>query len=334
MLHLSRALSFLSLTVRTMSVAALVSVSGGQMVWAQAYPDRPIKLVSPWPAGGSNDTISRLIAGRLTTAMGQPVLVENRPGATGTLGVSQVARSPADGYIIVMGSSPTHATAPSIYPGLSYNPVRDFSPVTLIGVTANVLVVNPSVKAKNVAELIALAKVKPGTLTFASTGSGSSQHLSAELFAVMSGVSLLHVPYKGAAPAIADMLAGHVNIGFQNMVDVLPHVRAGTLRALAVTSPQRSKIMPDVPTVAESGLPGYAAEVWFGVFAPANTPRPVVDRLHQEISRALSDEEIRTKLNSFGTEVSGIGPEPFARYVKEEVTKWSDIVRRADVKPN
>lgn len=327
----SRAISLLA---RTVSVAVLASVTAAPAAMAQAYPERPVKIVSPWPPGGSNDTISRLLAGRLAPALGQPVVVENRPGATGTLGVGQVARAPADGYTIVMGSSPTHATAPSIYPSLPYNPVSDFAPITLIGTTPNVLVVHPSIPAKSVAELIALAKQKPGALTFASAGNGSSQHLSGELFAVMSGVRLTHVPYKGAAPAIADMLAGHVNMGFHNMVDVLPHIKAGTLRAIGVTSPQRSKTIPDVPAIAESGIPGYAAEVWFGLFAPANTPRPVVQRLHQEITKALGDSEVRAKLDSFGAAVSGMGPEPFAAYLKEEVNKWSDIVRRAGVKPN
>ncbi|MBN9410559.1 MAG: tripartite tricarboxylate transporter substrate binding protein [Burkholderiales bacterium] len=301
---------------------------------AQAWPDRPVKLVSPWPPGGSNDTFSRLLATRLTTTLGQPVVVENRPGATGTLGVGQVARAPADGYLLVMGSSPTHATATSIYPQLNYNPVKDFAPITLVGSSANALVVHPSVPARTVAELIALAKAKPGTLTYASTGNGSSQHLSAELFKAMAGVDMLHVPYKGAAPAISDIVAGHINLGFHNMVDVLPHVKAGTLRALAVTSSTRARPLPDVPTIAESGVPGYMAEVWFGVFAPAHTPRPIVERLNREIVAALADPEIRSKFDAAGMSVVGNSPDEFARYVQEEVTKWSDIVRRADVKPN
>ena len=301
---------------------------------AQAWPDRPIKLVSPWPAGGSNDTFSRLLATRLSTTLGQPVVVENRPGATGTLGVTTVARAPADGYTLVMGSSPTHATALSIYPQLAYHPIRDFAPVTLVGSSANALVVHPSVPARSVAELIALAKAQPGKLTYASTGAGSSQHLSAELFKVMAGVDMLHVPYKGAAPAITDMVAGHVNLGFHNLVDVLPHVKAGTLRLLAVTSNRRTKPLPDTPTIAEAGVPGYQAEVWFGVFAPAGTPRPVVERLHRELSAALAEPDIRAKFDAAGLDIVGSGPDAFARYLQDEVAKWSDIVRRADVKPN
>ncbi|MBP7564626.1 MAG: tripartite tricarboxylate transporter substrate binding protein [Burkholderiaceae bacterium] len=313
---------------------SLLACGFAPLTQAQAWPDRPVKLVSPWPPGGSNDTFSRLLATRLTTTLGQPVVVENRPGATGTLGVGQVARAPADGYLLVMGSSPTHATAASIYPQLNYNPVKDFAPITLVGSSANALVVHPSVPARTVAELIALAKAKPGTLTYASTGNGSSQHLSAELFKAMAGVDMLHVPYKGAAPAISDIVAGHINLGFHNMVDVLPHVKAGTLRALAVTSSKRARPLPDVPTIAESGVPGYMAEVWFGVFAPANTPRPIVDRLNRELVAALADPDIRAKFDAAGMSVVGNSPDEFARYVQEEVTKWSDIVRRADVKPN
>ncbi|WP_036596382.1 tripartite tricarboxylate transporter substrate binding protein [Ottowia thiooxydans] len=316
------------------TLASFGQVQAQAQPQAQAWPTHPVKLISPWPAGGSNDTFSRLIATRLTTTLGQPVIVENRPGASGTLGVSQVARAPADGYTLVMGSSPTHATALSIYPQLSYHPVKDFSPITLVGSSANGLVVHPSVPANSVAELIALAKSKPGKLSYASTGSGSSQHLSAELFKVMAGVDMLHVPYKGAAPAVSDIVAGHINLGFHNLVDVLPHVKAGTLRLLAVTSAQRSKALPETPTIAESGVPGYAAEVWFGIFAPAKTPRPIVDRLHREISAALSEPEIRARFDASGMEVVASGPDAFARYVQEEITKWSDIVRRADVKPN
>lgn len=301
---------------------------------AQTFPQKPITLVSPWPPGGSNDTFSRLIASRLASVFGQPVLVDNRPGATGTIGVSQVARAPADGYTPVMGSSSTHATALAIYPNLSYDPVRDFSPVTMVATVSNVLVVNPAVPVMSVQELIALAHRQPGKLTFASAGNGSSQHLAGEMFKVMTGVDMLHVPYKGAAPAVADMVAGHVNLGFHNMPDVLPLVQNGKLRALAVTADHRAAVLPDVPTVAEAGVPGYSAQVWFGVFAPAGTPRPIVEQLPAEITRALADIEIKARLDALGNEVSGLGPEAFARFVEAEVTRWSDIVRRAGVQPN
>jgi tripartite-type tricarboxylate transporter receptor subunit TctC len=319
--------------VATALVAAVIALHPLQGV-AQGFPEHPVKLISPWPPGGSNDTFSRLIASRLNKALGQPVIVENRPGATGTLGVGQVARAPADGYTIVMGSSPTHATAAAIYPTLPYDPVRDFAAVTMVGTVSNVLVVHPSVPARTVQELVALARQSPGQLTFSSSGNGSSQHLSGEMFKVMTGVDMLHVPYKGAAPAIADILAGHVKLGFHNMPDVVPHLDSGGLRAIAVTAGKRAAALPNVPTIAESGIPGYAAEVWFGVFAPAGTPRPVVDRLHVEISTALTDPEIKGKLEALGNEVSGIGPDAFSAYVRTEVSRWADIVTKAGIKPN
>jgi tripartite-type tricarboxylate transporter receptor subunit TctC len=301
---------------------------------AQAFPQRPVILVSPWPAGGSNDTFSRLIGARIAPALGQPVVIENRPGATGTIGVGQVARAAPDGHTLVMGSSPTHATAQAIYPNLPYDPVRDFAPVTMVATVSNVLVVNPSVPARTVQDLIALAKQRPGALSFSSAGNGSSQHLSAEMFKVMTGVDMLHVPYRGAAPAIADILAGNVQLGFHNMPDVVGGVADGRLRALGVTGERRSAALPNVPTIAESGVPGYSAQVWFGVFAPAGTPRPIVDRLHAEISRAITDPEIKTKLDALGNEVSGLGPDDFGAFVRSEVTRWAEIARKANVQPN
>ena len=316
-----------------LTLVAAISWMQPEEARAQAFPEHPVKLISPWPPGGSNDTFCRLIATRLGKALGKTVVVENRPGATGTLGVGQVARAPADGYTIVMGSSPTHATAAAIYPDLPYDPVRDFAPVTMVGTVSNVLVVHPSVAATTVQDLIDLARRNPGQLTFSSSGNGSSQHLSGEMFKVMTGVDMLHVPYKGAAPAVSDILAGHVKLGFHNMPDVVPHLKSGGLRAIAVTSAQRTAALPEIPTIAESGVPGYAAEVWFGVFAPAGTPRPVIDRLHSEISQTLTDPEIKGKLSALGNEVSGKGPDEFAAYVKTEVARWADIVTKAGVKP-
>jgi tripartite-type tricarboxylate transporter receptor subunit TctC len=302
--------------------------------FAQGYPTRTVTLVSPWPAGGSNDTFSRLIAARLTTALGQPVVVDNRPGATGTIGVGQVARAAPDGHTLVMGSSPTHATAAAIYPQLAYDPVADFTPITMVATVQNVLVVNPSLPVNSVQELIAHLRQRPGALSFASAGNGSSQHLSGEMFKVMTGVDMVHVPYRGAAPAVSDIVAGHVQLGFHNMPDVLALVQSGRLRALGVTGARRAAVLPDVPTIAEQGVPGYAAEVWFGVFAPARTPAPVVARLHEEISKALQDPEIKARLDALGNEVSGMGPDEFAAYVRTEATRWADIVRRAGVQPN
>jgi tripartite-type tricarboxylate transporter receptor subunit TctC len=316
------------------SALLLPAMALARPAFAQAFPQRTVTLVSPWPPGGSNDTFSRLIAGRLASAFGSPVIVDNRPGATGTIGVAQVARAAPDGHTLVMGSSPTHATAQAIYPQLTYDPVRDFAPVTMVATVQNALVVHPGLAARTVAELVALAKQQPGKLTFASAGNGSSQHLSGEMFKVLTGTELLHVPYRGAAPAIADIVAGHISLGFHNMPDVVNLVRGGQLRCLAVTGEARAPVMPDVPTIAEAGVPGYAATVWFGVFAPAGTPRPVVDRLHTEIAAAINDPEIKSRLDALGNEVSGMGPDAFAAFVRTEVGRWGEVVRRAGVTVN
>ncbi len=298
--------------------------------FAQDYPNKPIRMFTAG-VGGGNDFLARLIAPGLSSSMGQPIVIENRGGAVTGPG-DTVAKAAPDGYtLLLIGSnlwiSPFLQKTP-------YDPVRDFAPVTMVGTVSNVLVVHPSVPARTVQELIALARQSPGQLTFASAGNGSSQHLSGEMFKVMTGVDMLHVPYKGAAPAVADILAGHVKLGFHNMPDVVPHLKSGGLRAIAVTASKRAAALPEVPTIAEAGVPGYAAEVWFGVFAPAGTPRPVVDRLHAELSNALTDPEIKGKLDALGNEVSGIGPDAFAAYVKTEVTRWAEIVSKAGVKSN
>ena len=301
---------------------------------AADYPSKPIRWISPWPPGGANDVFSRDIGRKISDAFGQPVIVDNRPGAAGTIGSDVAAKAPADGYTLVMGSSPTHAIAPSLYPQLPYDPVRDFTAVTLVGTVPNVLVVHPSVAAKNVKELIALAKASPGQLNFASAGNGTSQHLSGELFKTLAGVNMVHVPYKGTAPAMVDLIAGQVQLAFDNVTTIVPHIQAGKLRALAVTPARRTAILPDVPTVAEAGVPGYEASVWFGVFAPAGTPQPVIARLHAEILKALNTADLRARMVAMGTDISGMGPAEFQAFVRKEVPKWADVVRKANVKIN
>ena len=298
------------------------------------YPSKPIRWISPWPPGGANDVFSRDIGRKISDAFGQPVIVDNRPGAAGTIGSDVAAKAPADGYTVVMGSSPTHAIAPSLYPQLPYDPVRDFTAVTLVGTVPNVLVVHPTLAAKNVKELIALAKAAPGQLNFASAGNGTSQHLSGELFKTLAGVNMVHVPYKGTAPAMVDLIAGQVQLAFDNVTTIVPHIQAGKLRALAVTPAKRTAILPDVPTVAEAGVPGYEASVWFGVFAPAGTPQPVIARLHSEILKALNTADLRARMVAMGTDVSGMGPAEFQAFVRKEVPKWADVVRKANVKIN
>ena len=313
-------------------IVSVVLAAMPSLATAQAYPAKPIRWISPWPAGGANDIFSRAIGQKIGESLGQQVLVDNRPGAAGTIGSDIAAKAPADGYTLVMGSSPTHAIAPALYPALPYDPLRDFSAVTLVGSVPNVLVLHPSVPAKTVKEFIAVAKARPGKLNFASTGNGTSQHLSAELFKFMAGLDMVHIPYKGTAPALTELVAGQVDLAFENMPALIPHIQAGRLRALAVTTTKRSAVMPELPTIAEAALPGYDASVWFGVFAPAGTPRPVVDRLHGEILKALQTQDLKSRMVAMGTDVSGIGPDDFSAYVRKEIPKWANLVKAAGVK--
>ena len=313
-------------------IVSVVLAAMPSLATAQAYPAKPIRWISPWPAGGANDIFSRAIGQKIGESLGQQVLVDNRPGAAGTIGSDIAAKAPADGYTLVMGSSPTHAIAPALYPALPYDPLRDFSAVTLVGSVPNVLVLHPSVPAKTVKEFIAVAKARPGKLNFASTGNGTSQHLSAELFKFMAGLDMVHIPYKGTAPALTELVAGQVDLAFENMPALIPHIQAGRLRALAVTTTKRSAVMPELPTIAEAALPGYDASVWFGVFAPAGTPRPVIDRLHGEILKALQTQDLKSRMVAMGTDVSGMGPDDFSAYVRKEIPKWANLVKAAGVK--
>ena len=299
---------------------------------AADYPVRPVKLISPWAAGGANDIFCRALAQKLTESMGQPVVVENRPGAAGTIGSDMAAKAPADGYTLVMGSSPTHSIAPGLYPKLPYDPLRDFTPVTLAAVVPNILVVHPSLPIHSVQELIAYAQAHPGKLNFSSTGNGSSQHLFGELFKYLTKTDLVHVPYKGTAPALNDLLANNVQMAFENPPALLPHIQAGRLRALAVAGSKRSASLPDLPTVAEAGVPGYDVSVWFGVFAPAGTPRPIIDRLNREFQSALASPDIKTRMDGFGAEIVGQGPDGFDAYLRAEIPKWASIIKAANVK--
>jgi len=301
---------------------------------AQSYPVKTVRWISPWPPGGANDIFSRAIAQELTKTLGQQVIVDNRPGAAGTIGSDLAAKSPPDGYTIVMGSSPTHAIAPALYPTLPYDPLRDFAAVTLVATVPNVLVVHPTVPARNVKELVALARARAGKLNFASAGNGTSQHLSAELFKTMAKVDMVHVPYKGTAPALTELLAGQVDLAFENMPALVPHIQSGKLRALAVTPAKRSATMPELPTISEAGLPGYDASVWFGAFVRAGTPREIVTRLHEEILKALGTPELKSRMASLGAEVSALGPDEFGAYWRQDIPKWAGVVKAAGVKIN
>jgi len=300
---------------------------------AQApFPSKPIRIVVPFPAGGTTDILARAVAQKLTETMGQTVVVDNRPGAGGNIGAELVAKSPPDGYTLLMGTVGTHAINASLYAKMPYDHVRDFAPVILVAGVPNVLVVNPSVPANNVQELIAYIKANPGKVNFASSGSGTSIHLAGELFKTMAGVSMTHVPYKGSAPAVTDLLGGQVQLMFDNLPSALPQIKAGKLRALAVTSAQRASALPDVPTVAEAGLPGFDATSWFGLLAPAGTPKDVVAKLNAEVAKWLASPEAREKLASQGAIAAGQSPEDFTRHIAAETAKWQKVVKESGAK--
>jgi len=300
---------------------------------AQApFPSKPIRIVVPFPAGGTTDILARAVAQKLTETLGQSVVVDNRPGAGGNIGAELVAKSPPDGYTLLMGTVGTHAINPSLYAKMPYDHVKDFTPVILVAGVPNVLVVNPSVPANSVQELIAYIKANPGKVNFASSGSGTSIHLSGELFKTMAGVSMTHVPYKGSSPALTDLMGGQVQLMFDNLPSSLPQIKAGKLRALAVTSAQRASALPDVPTVAEAGLPGFEASSWFGLLAPAGTPKDVVTKLNAEVAKWLATPEAREKLASQGAIAAGQSPDDFTRHIAAETAKWQKVVKESGAK--
>ena len=294
---------------------------------AATYPTKPIKIVVPFPPGGATDILARAIGAELQKAFGQTVLIENKAGAGGNPGADMVAKSPPDGYTLVMATVGTHGINMSLYSKMPYDAVKDFEPITLVAGVPNLLVVHPSVAAKNVAELTALAKAQPGKLNVASSGNGTSIHMAAELYKVMAGVDILHVPYKGSSFAVTDLLGGQVQLMFDNMPSALPHVKAGKLRALAVTSPKRSSALPDIPTMDEEGLKGFDATSWFGLLAPAGTPKDIIAKLNAAAVKALATPEMRERLASQGAEAVGNTPEQFGAFIKAEIEKWAKIVK-------
>jgi tripartite-type tricarboxylate transporter receptor subunit TctC len=294
---------------------------------AQNYPAKPVRMIVPFPAGGATDIVARLVAQKLGDAVGQQVIVDNRGGAAGTIGSDLAAKAPADGYTILIGTSSTHAIAQSLYAKLPYDSVKDFTPVIGIATATIVLSAHPSVPAKTVKELIALAKAKPDALSFASSGSGGVSHLVGEMFKAQAGVQMLHVPYKGDAPALADLVGGQVSLEFGTALSFLPYIQSGRLKALAVTSLKRSQVMPNVPTVAESGLRGFEALQWFGVFAPAGARADVVMRLNSEIAKILHTADMRERLTKLASEVVADTPDEFAAFQKAEIAKWAKVVK-------
>jgi len=312
----------------TLALAVLAAILPAA---AETYPDRPITLVVPYPAGGGNDVLARLVAEKMAASLGGSIVVENRGGAGGTIATRQVAKSAPDGYTLLIATS-SLAINPSLYPNVGYDPRQDFAPIGLIASSSNVVLVHPSLPARSIAELIALARERPGKLDFASTGSGSSVHLAAELFASMAGVKLNHVPYRGSAPALTDLIGGHVALMFATLPPAVGLVRDGKVRALAVTGPKRSSAFPDLPTVAEAGLPGYEAVLHYGLVAAAGTPRPIIDRLNAALHEGLNDAGLRARLATEGAEPLASTPEEYAADIDREEIKWSKIVRESGAK--
>ncbi|MBA3774944.1 MAG: tripartite tricarboxylate transporter substrate binding protein [Betaproteobacteria bacterium] len=310
-------------------IAGLALALTAASTHAQAWPSKPIRYIVPFAPGGTTDILARTVGDKLAIALGQPVVIENKPGAGGGVGAEITAKSAPDGYTIMGGTISTHAINASLYKSLPYDPVRDFAPIVLVARVPNMLVVHPDVPAKNVAELVALLRANPGKYTFASAGNGTSQHLSGELFKSMAGAEMQHVPYKGSPPALQDVMGGQVSMTFDNITTAWPLAKGGKLRALAVTTAKRSAIAPDVPTLAEAGLPGFEVGSWQGVFAPAGTPPDIVKRLNAEIVKILNTPDVRDKLAALGAEVVGNSPEEFSTMVKAEVVKWADVVKKS-----
>ena len=314
------------------ALAGLLVLCATALASAQDYPVKPIRLIVPFPPGGGNDTVARAIAQQMSPALGQPVVIDNRPGAGGSVGADAVAKAPADGYTLFLAGVGSHAVNPNLHSKLPYDAIRDFAPITLVASAPSVLVVNAGVPARSIAELTAYARANPGKLNYASNGNGSAAQLAAAMYESMAGVRMVHVPYKGIAPALQDLLGGEVQLMFGTIVALVPHVQAGKLRALAVTSRKRSALLPDVPTLAESGLPDYQAGSWYGILAPAGTPRPIVERLHAEIVKAVRAPEVSKRLAAEGAEVIGSTPEEFGAHIKAEIARVASVVRASGIK--
>ena len=309
-----------------LAAAAIASIAPG-LAAAQAFPTKPIKFVVPFSPGGAADVLARGGGQQVSETLGQPVVVENRTGAGGGIGAEIVARSPADGYTLFVGSTGPLAINKSLYSKLNYDPAKDFAPVSLAVLVQNVLVVSPKVTEKSVQEIIDRARAKPGGMTYASSGNGTSLHLAGELSKTMAKVDIVHVPYKGGAPAITDLMAGQVEMMFAVLPDAMPHIKAGKIRAIAVAGSQRSKSLPDVPTVAESGVPGFEASAWYGFVAPAKTPPEIVQKLNAAINAALAKPEVQERLAPLGFDVVASTPQQFAAKIESEIAKWGAVVQ-------
>ena len=319
-------------TTRRTLLASLAVAAAGALplgALAQNFPTKPITIIVPFSAGGTTDILARIVGQGLTTELGQSVVVDNKPGAGGNIGGSLAAKAAADGYTLFMGTVGTHAINQSLYKKMPFDPVKDFAPLSRVATVPNLLVAHPSQPFKTVKEMIAYAKANPGKITFGSPGSGASPHVSGELFKSMTGTDLLHIPYKGSAPAMTDLLGGQTSVMFDNMPSAIQHVRSGKLRPIAVTTAKRSPELPDVPTIAEAGVPGYEATSWFGMFAPAGTPKPVLDKLHAALIKVLNQADVKKKIAEQGGDVVAETPEQFAAFIQAESVKWGKVVKES-----
>jgi tripartite-type tricarboxylate transporter receptor subunit TctC len=318
------------MNLRALLGAACLVLAGAGLAAAQDYPTRPVRLIIPFPPGGSNDVVGRLIAIKLGDRLGKQVVVDNRSGAGGVIGTEVVAKAPPDGYTLLIVSI-AHAVNPWLYK-LNYDPIKDFAPVGLLAKGSNVLVVHPSLPVRSVADLIALAKKQPGDLQYASAGIGSFQHLGGELFKLMAGVDMLHVPFKGGGPAMIDVVGGHTKVMFSSMVQTVPHIHSGKLRALGTGGLQRSPVLPDVPTIAEAGVPAYEAVNWWGVVAPVGTPKAIIDKLNTELEAVQNAPEVQKQFALEGGETVPMKPAVFGAYMVSEMNKWEKVVKQGGIK--
>ncbi|MDR2300054.1 MAG: tripartite tricarboxylate transporter substrate binding protein [Comamonas sp.] len=314
-------------------VAAAYLAASSFAAFAQAvYPSKPVRIIVPYPAGGTTDIIARIAANQLTERLKQSFIVENKAGASGAIGSQAVAQAAPDGYTLVMATASSHGINSALQKSLPYDAVKDFAPITVVANTPNIIIANPAVPVKNLQELIALAKKEPGRINFGSTSAGGSPHMSAELLKMMAGIDMTHVPYKGAAPMLTDLIGGQVQIGFDNLPSSIGFVKSGKVRALAVTTARRWPGAPDIPTVAESGVPGYEVSGWFGLLAPAGTPREILNKLQGTLAEAVKSPEVAKQLNDLGAEPVANKPEVFAQEIKDDVEKWRKVVKTTGVK--
>ena len=311
--------------------ASLAAISTSS--WAQAFPTKPIRFVVPFAPGGSTDTLGRVLGQKLSDSLGQQVVIDNRTGANGNIGMEIVAKAPPDGHTIVLGYIANVAIGPSLYEKLPFDPIRDYEPITLLATSPNVLVAHPGVAVQNLKDVIALARAKPGQINYASASVASVGHLTGELLNQLAGMKMQHVAYKGSGQAVTDLLGGHIQLMFSGFSSTLPHIKSGKLRAIAQTGEKRSPALPDVPTIAEQGFPKFEATAWYGVHAPAKTPKPIVAKLNAEIVKALKLPDVRERLSGLGFEIAASTPEAYASYIRSEIKKWAKVVKASGAKP-